>query len=55
MSFTEGLFQICFSAVHDMIIHTCKHSFISNSGCHHAERISCKTTETWKLQAIVYL
>jgi len=39
MSFTEGLFLICSSAIYDMIIDT-KHSFISSAGCHCAERIS---------------
>ena len=40
------------SAIHHMIIDN-KHSFISSAGCHHADRISCKMTETWKLQSVV--
>ena len=35
-----------------MVIDT-KHSFISRADCHHVERISCKTTETWKLRSVV--
>ena len=30
-----------------------KHSFISSPGCHHPERISCKITDSWKLQSVV--
>ena len=52
MSFTEKLFYIFSSAIHDMIIDT-RHSFISSAGCHHAERISCKNTEIWKLPSVV--
>jgi len=35
-----------------MIINT-KHSFISSAGCHHAEHISCKITETWNLLKVI--
>jgi len=52
MSFTEGLFYICASAIHDMMIDT-KRSLVSSAGCHYSERISCKITETWKLQSVV--
>ena len=44
--------SICSSALHGMPIHT-EHSFASNATCHHAERISCKVTETGKLQSVV--
>jgi len=27
--------------------------FISSASCHHAECISCKITEIWKLQSVV--
>ena len=37
-----------------MIIDT-KHSFIGKALCHHPERISCKITETWKLQPVFSL
>jgi len=30
-----------------------KHSFSNSASCHHAERISCKITERWKIQSIV--
>jgi len=53
-SFTEEFFQICSSAIHDMIIDA-KHSFISSAGCHHAECISSKISVTWKLQSVVSL
>ena len=39
-------------AVHDVPVHT-KQSFINKVGCHHAERISCKIIESWKLQSVV--
>ena len=52
MSFTEELLQIFSSAIHDTIIDK-KHSSISSGECHHAERISCKMTDTWKLQSVV--
>jgi len=35
-----------------MTINT-KHSFISSTGCHHAENILCKITEIWRLQPVV--
>jgi len=36
-----------------MIIDNNKHSFISSAGCHHTDSISCKMTETWRLQSVV--
>ena len=41
------IFEICSSAVHDMLSHN-KHSLINSDSCHHAECISCKITEIWK-------
>ena len=35
-----------------MASHT-KQSFTSSASCHHAIRISCKITESWKLQSVV--
>jgi len=36
----------------DMPSHT-KHSFTSSASSHHAERIYCNITESWKLQSVV--